>query len=114
MARRTTEQMIMQALSEGFKLEATFPGKYDMELIQNYRNDGFDVRYWYVKDGNWALYIKEKSQKIADVAQVIETPVEEKPDFMSMTVKKLQELCKSMGITGYSKMNKSQLIACLA
>ena len=46
--------------------------------------------------------------------EVEEVEAPQKIDYSSMTVVELRALCKERGITGYSSMNKSQLIEVLS
>lgn len=45
--------------------------------------------------------------------EVEEVEAPQKIDYSSMTVVELRALCKERGITGYSSMNKAQLIEVL-
>ena len=56
----------------------------------------------------------EASNLMLSNEEVEEVEAPQKIDYSSMTVVELRALCKERGITGYSSMNKSQLIEVLS
>lgn len=112
MERRTTEQMIKNALDEGYSFAESGYGKQDSRL-EYYRSEGYDVRGWYVPSDventkKFDLYIKKRGNRSLKVA-VPNTII----DYSSLSAKELKDICKDKKITGYYKMSKSQMIKSL-
>ena len=60
---------------------------------------------------NW--FVPFNASKELEQAQVLNLSLEESIDYESMTVVQLRELAKERGLTGYSSLNKADLIKLL-
>ena len=60
---------------------------------------------------NW--FVPFNASKELEQAQVMNLSLEENIDYESMTVVQLRELAKERGLTGYSSLNKADLIQLL-
>ena len=116
---------VQKAQAEGYEFLASGTGSQN-ESLESFRAQGYDVRGWYTsykKDSMaWIMYGKKKGQRRAKKSEMnlvpmpgIEKLAELKtPDYASMTVKELRKICSEKKISGYSKMNKDQIVHVLA
>lgn len=120
---RTREQLIEATVREGYELVTDNGiGSYDSALA-DYRNQGYDVRCWYTStkkdDRTYIMYIKKKESKRSAKPKLVDMPVNPKTEeevnerYNELTVKALKEICKTRKVSGYSKMNKQQMIEAL-
>ena len=58
-------------------------------------------------------FVPFNASKELEQAQVLNLSLEESIDYESMTVVQLRELAKERGLTGYSSLNKADLIKLL-
>ena len=104
--RRNMNQIIEDSIKEGYVLLAEGTGTYDEE-VKKYREEGYDVRYWYTARGpvanrKYVIYGMMKSRKPRQ--RKVEV------DYASMTVKELRKICSAKKIPKYSKMSKEEII----
>lgn len=107
------EESINKAISEGYVLTETGYGDYT-EKESFYRGQGLMVISWYVpsdkEERMYKLFTREKKghRKVGGITLV------KKPNYAEMNVKTLRKICSEKKISGYSKMNKQQIIEVLA
>lgn len=103
---------IQKAIEAGYVHLCDGTGSQDYDL-HNYRSQGYDVKGWYTsysKDSmSYVMYGKKKGQRVSK-----KVVPEQKPNYAEMNVKTLRKICSEKKITGYSKMNKQQIIEVLA
>lgn len=113
MKRRTTAQVIMDSIKEGYVVLREGTGSYD-EAVAEERAKGYDVRYWYVKneDGTkgYIIYGKKLAKKSRGKKS---EPVVTMVYYDQMTLKELKEIAKKKSISGYYKMKKNELVDAL-
>ena len=108
--KRTTDEMIKDSVARGYEFFEEGYGKQEESKLNEYREQGYDVKAWYVPSDvegtkKWVLYAKKKVRRVTKSEKRVTVM-----NYSSFTVKELRKLCSEKKISGYSKLNKNDMI----